>query len=241
MGKAIASLVESGADAAIVSVWESDAAVRRGGDFAGATGYAKNAVAVVADGKSAVAAADVVVDFSLPEAFDDVVRACEEARKPLVTGTTGVADKLERLKSLAGKVAVVASPNMAAGVNAVFHLSDVAARELGSLTDIEIVETHHRTKKDVPSGTALELARIVGAATGRKVQVHSLRVGDVPGKHTIVFALKGETLEVTHTAQSRDCFAAGALAAARFVAGSRPGLYTMLDVLKSGKSEVQAS
>jgi 4-hydroxy-tetrahydrodipicolinate reductase len=241
MGKAIASLAEVASDVAVTSVWESDEAIRRSGDFARSTGYAKNAVAVGVDGRAAARGADVVIDFSLPEALSEVVRVCEELKKPLVTGTTGVPDTPARLVSLARKVAVVGSPNMATGANAVLHLCDVAARKIGSISDIEIVETHHRAKRDKPSGTALELARVVSAATGTQVPTHSLRVGDVPGRHTIVFALKGETIEITHNALSRDCFAAGALLAARFVARARPGLYTMLDVIGSGKPEVQAS
>jgi len=241
MGKAIASLAGVASDVAVVSVWESDAAIRRSGDFARSTGYAKNAVAVAAEGGAAVEVADVVIDFSLPETFSEVVRVCEDLKKPVVTGTTGVPDQPARLASLARKVAVVASPNMATGVNALFRLCDAAAREIGSLSDIEIVETHHRAKRDKPSGTALELARVVSAVTGGQVPTHSLRVGDVPGRHTIVFALKGETIEITHNALSRDCFAAGALLAARFVARARPGLYTMLDVIGSGKPEVQTS
>jgi len=238
MGKAIASLAEDTTDVEIASVWESGAAIRLSGDFARSTGYAKNAVEVAAEGEAAVQGADVVIDFSLPEAFSEVVRVCEQSKKPLVTGTTGVTDKPARLASLASKVAVVASPNMATGVAAVFRLCDAVAREIGRNSDIEIVETHHRGKRDRPSGTALELARVVSAVTGDQVPIHSLRVGDVPGRHTVVFALKGETIEITHNALSRDCFAAGALLAARFVARARPGLYTMLDVIASGKPEV---
>jgi len=241
MGKAIASLAQSAPDVAVASVWESQAAIGRCGDFASSTGYVKNTVAVEAEGPAAVRKADVVIDFSLPGAFAEVLRECEAAMKPLVTGTTGVDDKPTRLASLALRVAVVASPNMATGVNAVFRLCEAAAREIGALSDIEIVETHHRAKQDMPSGTALELARILSAVTGNKVPTHSLRVGDVPGKHTIIFALKGETIEITHNALSRDCFAAGALLAARFVAKARPGLYTMLDVIGSGKPEVKVS
>jgi 4-hydroxy-tetrahydrodipicolinate reductase len=166
----------------------------------------------------------------------------------LVTGTTGVENKQAALGPLARKVAVVSAANMSAGINSLLRLCEGLAADLGGASDIEIVEAHHRTKKDVPSGTALELARIVGERAGKRVVlgrdgaagpradelvIHSLRVGDVPGTHTIVFSLKGETLEITHTAQSRECFAAGALRAARFAAKARPGLYSMLDVLSS--------
>jgi 4-hydroxy-tetrahydrodipicolinate reductase len=241
MGKAIAALAASVSDVAITSVWDSEDAIRRCGDAAQALGYTRNPVVVASEGDPAVEAADVVIDFSLPVVFAEVARVCEEHAKPLVSGTTGIEDKPAGLASLARKVAVVSSPNMASGVNAVFRLCEVAAREVGHLSDIEIVEAHHRAKKDMPSGTALEMARIIGRVAGKKVPTHSLRVGDVPGKHTIVFALMGETIEITHNAESRDCFAAGALLAARFVAKARPGLYTMLEVIRSAKPEVEAS
>ena len=178
-----------------------------------------------------------------------MVRVCEDASKPLVTGTTGIDNKEALLASLARKAAVVSAPNMSVGVNSLLRLCEGLAGDIGELSDIEIVEAHHRTKKDVPSGTALEMARLIGARAGKRVVlgrtgtaggrsdeivIHSLRMGDVPGIHTVVFSLKGETLEVTHTAQSRECFAVGALRAARFVAKARPGLYSVLDVLASG-------
>jgi 4-hydroxy-tetrahydrodipicolinate reductase len=249
MGKALASAVESDPDLRIVSVWETAYAVGEAGDYGRATGYSKNPVVVTPCGFDAAGPCRVVLDFSLPEAFPEVVRVCEELAKPLVTGTTGIEGKPGALAGLAGKVAVVSAANMAVGMTALAHLVEAAAGEIGRGADIEIVEAHHRGKKDVPSGTALELARAVGARAGKRVVVgraegpaarsdelviHSLRVGDVPGTHTVVFSLKGETLEISHTAQSRDCFAAGALRAARFVAEAPPGLYSMSDVLARG-------
>jgi 4-hydroxy-tetrahydrodipicolinate reductase len=249
MGKALAVMVEADSGVRIVSVWETAYAIGETEDYGRATGYSKNPVLVTASGADAVRPCRVVVDFSLPQAFPDVVRVCEELAKPLVTGTTGIEGKDTVLASLARKVAVVSAPSMAAGVTAMAHLADAAAGEVGRGADIEIVEAHHRGKRDVPSGTALELARVISARAGKRVVVgraqgpaarsdelviHSLRVGDVPGTHTVVFSLRGETLEITHTAQSRDCFAAGALRAARFVAEVAPGLYGMSDVLAAG-------
>ncbi len=233
MGRIMASLVEADPDLRIVSVWETHDAIERGGDFCRATGYSRNPVTLTAIGEEAVASCDVVVDFSLPQAFRDVVRVCDAFSRPLVTGTTGIDDKQIMLAPLARKVAVVSSPNMAIGINAVFRLCEVMAKQIGKISDIEIIETHHRTKKDAPSGTALEMARILGSITGKEPPIHSLRLGEVPGRHTVVFSLRGETLEVTHNAQSRECFAAGALSAARFVVKARTGLYTMLDVVGS--------
>jgi 4-hydroxy-tetrahydrodipicolinate reductase len=246
MGRTIASLAQEEPDIRIVSVWETPQVIAGSGDYSAATGYAKSPVTVSAQGKDAVVSADVVVDFATAVAFDQVVCVCEEFSKPLVTGSTAVPDKERKLEQLAENVAVVNSPNMATGINVVFALSRTLGESIGEASDIEIVETHHRTKRDVPSGTALEIGRILSSCTGKPVRVgrteesteradeiviHSVRVGDVAGKHVIVLSPKGETLEISHTAQSRACFAAGALRAVRFAVKSPPGLYNMLDVL----------
>lgn len=248
MGKMIASLAEVDPEVRVVSVWETQYAVDHAGTYAQIAAYSKNPVKVVADGAEAARECDVVLDFSLPQAFGEVVRVCGDLSKPLVTGTTGIDNKDALLGQLARRVAVVSAANMSVGINSLLRLCEGLAADLGKISDIEIVEAHHRTKKDVPSGTALEMARLIGGRAGKRVVlgrngatgpradelvIHSLRVGDVPGTHTVVFSLRGETLEITHTAQSRECFAAGALRAARFAAEAQPGLYSMLDVLKS--------
>jgi 4-hydroxy-tetrahydrodipicolinate reductase len=246
MGRAIAELAESQTDVRITSIWEAPEVVAENPDYAVATGYTRSDVKVMSDEAAAVAACDVVVDFASGSVFDRVVAVCAEAHKPLVTGTTAVPEKEAKLEHLCKHVAVVSAPNMSIGVNVLFGICESLAKVLGPVSDIEIIESHHRTKKDVPSGTALEMGRIISAATGKPLQVargseaplraeeiviHSLRVGGVAGKHTIVFAPKGEVLEITHTAQSRACFAAGALKAARYAVQSPPGLYSMADVL----------
>jgi 4-hydroxy-tetrahydrodipicolinate reductase len=195
---------------------------------------------------------DVVVDFSHPSATESVNRACLEARKPLVIGTTGHSDE-ERaaIEKTAQSLPIVFSPNFSAGVNALFWLTREAARMLGDDFDLEIVETHHRLKKDAPSGTARKLAEIlcevrkldyakevrhgreglIGERPAREIGVHSVRAGDVVGDHTVTLAGRGERLELTHKASSRETFAAGALRAAGWVVGKPPGLYSMEDVL----------
>ncbi len=128
------------------------------------------------------------------------------------------------------------APNMSAGANVLFEVVQRAAELLGPGYDCEIVETHHSGKKDAPSGTALRLSEVVSAARGQKsasVKMHSLRMGDVVGEHRVSFAGTGEWIELTHRALSRDAFARGALRAARFVAGARPGLYTMRDAMRA--------
>ena len=247
MGRAIAGLAAKDDDLEIVSVFETDDAAAAAPDYSRATGYPGGDVLVTGDLSRALAGADVVVDFSLPSGFDAVLAGLSDMPRPLVTGTTGVERKDEKLESLAGRVAVVSAPNMSVGVNVLFALAGLVADLAGEAADIEIVEAHHRTKKDVPSGTALESARRIGEATGRKVAVgreggtqtregdvfiHSLRMGGVAGEHTLAFSLEGEVLKIHHAALSRDCFAAGALRAARFAADAPPGIYSMLDVLK---------
>jgi 4-hydroxy-tetrahydrodipicolinate reductase len=240
MGRAVARLAAEEVDFEVVSVLESEETIRSaagpGGD-----------VLVTGDAVRAVEAADVVIDFSLPPGFDSMLAGLEAEPRPLVTGTTGVEDKEGRLTGLAGRAAVVSAPNMSVGVNIVFALAGLVADLAGEAADIELVETHHRTKKDVPSGTALEIADRISRTTGRKVTigreagtqtrsgevfVHSLRMGSVAGEHTLALSLEGEVLKIGHTALSRDCFAAGALRAARFAARAAPGMYSMLDVLK---------
>lgn len=252
MGRVIAGLVADRDDMAIASILETPAAVDSVEDYDTEVGYSRNPVVLTSDANEAVAAAEVVVDFSLPDAFGAVVRACEEASAPLVTGTTGISDKQGRLKTLAGKVAVVDAPNMSVGMNIVFALCRTLGDIIGRTSDLEVVETHHRTKKDVPSGTALKIAGILKECTGKpvvvgrsagsvgrgeEIAVHSLRAGDVAGVHSVLFAPEGETLELTHTARSRVCFAEGALRAVRFVSEASPGLYDMLHVLGLGQAK----
>ncbi|HVF72148.1 MAG TPA: 4-hydroxy-tetrahydrodipicolinate reductase [Chthoniobacterales bacterium] len=195
---------------------------------------------------------DVVIDFSHSNGTLSLARACREAKKPAVIGTTGHSNE-ERaaIEELAGEVPVVLSPNFSVGVNALFWLSRKTAEMLGDGFDLEIVEAHHRSKKDAPSGTAKKLAEIlcevrgldyganvahgreglVGERPANEIGVHSIRGGDVVGDHTVTFAGAGERLELTHKAASRETFATGALRAARWVVGKPAGLYSMEDVL----------
>lgn len=199
-----------------------------------------------------IGACDAVVDFSHPSATNEICRVCLGAGKPLVIGTTGHSNE-ERtvLEKTSKSLPVVFSPNFSVGVNALFWLTRKAAEMLGKDFDLEIVETHHRSKKDAPSGTAKKLAEIlcevrkldyaknvvhgreglIGERSAAEIGVHSIRGGDVVGDHTVMFAGPGERLELTHKASSRETFAAGALRAARWIVGRPPGLYDMEDVL----------
>jgi 4-hydroxy-tetrahydrodipicolinate reductase len=193
---------------------------------------------------------DVVIDFSAPEGTMGVLPLCVGRRLPLVVATTGHTPQQRReIEEAAHETALLMAPNMSLSVNVLFRLVGEAARLLrGKDFDVEIVERHHRFKKDAPSGTALHFARIVQEAMGAgelrhgregltgerpraEIGVHALRVGDNVGEHTIVLSTLGETLELTHRGHSRDSYAKGALAAAKFLAGKPPGRYTMNDVL----------
>lgn len=169
----------------------------------------------------------VLIDFSLASAMPDLLGILIDRRNPLVSGTTGLSDDdRSGLARLAMTVAVVWAPNMGLGIPLLTHLVREAARLLPS-ADAAIVETHHRHKKDRPSGTAQRLAE----AIGRPAEMHSLRIGEVVGDHQVELAFGGERLTLTHRALSRDVFADGALAAARFAVAAPPGVHDMEAVL----------
>jgi 4-hydroxy-tetrahydrodipicolinate reductase len=177
---------------------------------------------------------DVVIDFSHADAIEGICGAALQHRQPLVIGTTGHSSEQRRAIEKAGKsLPIVFASNFSVGVNALFSLTRKAAEILGPEFDLGIVETHHRTKKDAPSGTAKTLAEIL--RTARKlddqVPIQSIREGEVVGDHTVSFAGPGERLELTHRASSREIFARGALRAAQWIIGKPAGLYTMQDVL----------
>jgi 4-hydroxy-tetrahydrodipicolinate reductase len=199
-----------------------------------------------------VGQADVVIDFSLPEAADRTVDYCVKNNAGLVLGTTGLSDsQRKKIETASSKTAIVCATNMSVGMNTLFALVGKVASMLGEDYDIEIVEQHHRFKKDAPSGSALTLAENIAKATGRKfpdclthgrsgkesmrqkgdIGMHAVRAGDIVGIHSVIFSTLGETVTLNHTAHSRDTFARGALRAANWLIGKKPGLYSMADVL----------
>ena len=220
--------------------------------LAGETGAIIRAELDVGDDLSAhIAGCDVVIDFSSPQATTKVIEVALAHQKAVVIGTTGHgADEKKRLRALAAKVPCVWAGNFSVGVNLLFALTQRAARVLGADYDTEVVEMHHRFKKDAPSGTAARLLEIIleerklnagalrhgrsgitGERPGTEVGVHSLRGGDVIGDHTVMFAALGERLELTHKASDRAIFARGALRAAAWVTTQPPGVYDMQDML----------
>jgi 4-hydroxy-tetrahydrodipicolinate reductase len=208
--------------------------------------------AEVASGLSGLAGCQVYIDFTSPEATEEAARAAAQHRVAAVVGTTGLGPAAEdALDDLARVAPVLVAANFSLGVNLLLVLAETAARALGTGFDLEIVEAHHRDKRDAPSGTALALARALSAGRGVELEtvlttarsgdvgarpdgeigVVAVRGGDVIGDHTAFFLGDGERIELTHRASSRDLFAAGALRAAAWIAGRPRGRYTMRDVL----------
>jgi 4-hydroxy-tetrahydrodipicolinate reductase len=252
MGRALVRAVAAAAPAAaLASAVEraghpslgQDAGIVAGGGAAGVT---------VAAGLPAAGAADVWIDFTVPDATVAAAQAGAAAGAALVIGTTGLsAAARATVARAAEKVAVVLAPNFSVGVNVMLKLVADAARALGPAYDVEIVEAHHRAKRDAPSGTALRLAEALAGATGRdlaaaaryarhgevgprpptEIGIQAVRGGDVVGDHTVFFLGDGDRIEITHRATSRDSFAHGAVRAALWLRGRPPGLYDMADVL----------
>ena len=175
---------------------------------------------------------DVFIDFTTPEATENNIEYAARYKKALVVGTTGLNDaQIKKIEDVSAVVPVVFSPNMSVGVNVLFSILPEIANHLGPDYAVEIVEAHHKAKKDSPSGTAKKLSQVISDATKREIPVHAIRLGDIVGDHTVIFCGNSERIEIKHQAHSRDLFALGALKAAAWVASKPAGLYTMQDVL----------
>ncbi len=223
-----------------------------GSDAGTVAGCAAAGIPITADLDAALADADAVINFATGSIADSA-RIAARHNCAFVVGTTALSpEDKSLLKELAANGArIVSAYNMSVGVNLLFKLVREAAQTLGTDYDVEIIEMHHNLKKDAPSGTAVRLAEevcavrgwdydtdvrhgregLVGERTRHEIGMHSLRGGDVVGDHTVVFAINGERVELTHKASSRDTFAKGALRAVEFLAAAKPGLYDMQDVL----------
>jgi 4-hydroxy-tetrahydrodipicolinate reductase len=247
MGQRLIALAAADPELSVVAALESpthpclqkDAGVAAGGKAIGLTLSATLDVPV-----------DAVVDFSVPAAAEAIVEVCHRQRVPVVVATTGLdIDQMEKLHLAAADIPVLWSPSMSLAVNLTMKLAQIAAGALKDRdADVEIIERHHRFKEDAPSGTALKFGHLIADAMGQKahrhgrkgrpgrrphgeIGYHAVRVGDNPGEHTVIFGMLGETIELTVRASNRDCYAVGALAAAKFLVGKKPGLYGMGDVL----------
>jgi 4-hydroxy-tetrahydrodipicolinate reductase len=223
-----------------------------GADAGELAGLGKNGITVLDSLAEVIDRIDVLIDFTVPVATVANAKLCAHEGKAIVIGTTGfTAEQQAELDAAAVAIPVCKASNFSTGVNLCFQLLDMAARVLGDDVDIEIYEAHHRDKIDAPSGTALSMGGIVANALGRdlaEVAVYgregqtgardrdtigfaTVRAGDIVGEHTVTFAAEGERVEITHKASSRMSFARGAVRAANWLAGKRPGLYDMQDVL----------
>ena len=176
---------------------------------------------------------DVLVDFTLPEAADTHLDYVAKYKKALVLGTTGLSDaQKNKVEEVSKIVPVVFTPNMAVGMNVLFSILPEIAKKLGPDYSVEIVEAHHKLKKDAPSGTAKKLAEAITQVTKKEIPVHSIRLGDIFGDHQVVFCGNSERIEIKHQAHTRDLFVVGALKAVKWIIGKPAGLYSMQDVLK---------
>jgi 4-hydroxy-tetrahydrodipicolinate reductase len=252
MGNRLVALLHEERDLRLVAALEAPGHAALGRDAGEVAGIGRVSVPITADAEAVLGKDRILIEFSVPEASLAHARLVARQGGRAVIGTTGFTPaQRDELAAIGRSIPILVAPNMSVGVNVAFRILADMARMLGDDYDVEIVETHHRFKKDAPSGTALRMAEVVAQALGRdlartavydrhdklaertrkEIGMAALRSGDVVGEHTVSFGALGERLELTHRAQSRDNFARGALRAARFIASARPGLYSMQDVL----------
>ncbi|MCU0608560.1 MAG: 4-hydroxy-tetrahydrodipicolinate reductase [Chitinispirillaceae bacterium] len=251
MGAEIAAIVCADTSLRLVGAVDRRGHPRVGEDYGTCIGKGKLSVKVT-DTIPAVTGS-VIIDFSSPAATRIAIAAALAANSGLVIGTTGLADSdLLLAKQAAGQIPVLVSPNMSLGVNLLFHLTRLVSSRLKDTFDIEIIEAHHRFKKDSPSGTARRLGEIVAESFGlpydkvvqngrsgitegdrprTQVGMHAVRGGDIVGDHTVIFAGMGERIELRHSMQTRSVLAQGAVVAAKWLGTRKPGYYAMNDVL----------
>ncbi|MFQ5480203.1 MAG: 4-hydroxy-tetrahydrodipicolinate reductase [Thermodesulfobacteriota bacterium] len=252
MGTTIIKGIKESDSITLTGALEREDSVSLGKDAGEAAGCGALGVEVTADRGKAFKDAEVIIDFTHPDASLRTLEDAVTAGKAVVLGTTGFSHtQREKVRELGGKTRLVMAPNMSVGVNLLWKVVADIAPVLGADYDIEIIESHHRHKKDAPSGTALRIAEVAAASLDRDLEkvavyerkgivgersreeigIQSIRAGDIVGDHTILFAGPGERLEVTHKASSRETFAHGALVAALWVRSRPRGLYDMQDVL----------
>ena len=252
MGGRIIHMIQKSEEVTLIGAFEKSGHPAIGKDVGEVVGLGKLGIQIKGDISEAVKDADLLIDFTTPESTLNNIRFIAGSGQAMVIGTTGItSEKQKELNLLAQRIRCVMSPNMSVGVNVLFKVVGNLSRILSNDYDMEIVETHHRLKKDAPSGTAMNLAKILADSTGRNLEtdavyerrgfigvrtdkeigIQSIRAGDIVGEHTVIFAGIGERIEITHRAHSRDNFAKGALLAATWVVKQSNGLYDMQDVL----------
>lgn len=252
MGSRIAQLVRESEGIELAGGFEHPQHPRIGKDLCEVIGGAPTGLKIAGRIEDVLEEADLVVDFTNAAASLEHLKAASARCRAMVIGSTGFKrEQLDEAEKLAASAPVVISPNMSIGVNMLFKMVGDAARLMGDTFDVEIIEAHHRMKKDAPSGTAVKLAQIVaqaldrdlekvgvyarhgliGERTGPEIGIQTIRGGDIVGEHTVIFAGLGERIEIVHRAQSRDNFARGAIHAAKWIVNQPPGLYDMGDIL----------
>lgn len=251
MGRRIIHLMKDDEGLILTGAVERSGHPLAGKDAGEIAGIGPSGINIEDDLAKAVGGCDVIIDFTNPAASLAHLRLAAECGKDMVIGSTGFSkEDVERLKIMAPYIACVFSPNMSVGVNVLFKILALITPILKDY-DVEIIEWHHRFKKDAPSGTAVRLAQVIAQALGKSLEemaifgrqgitgerssgemgIFAVRAGDIVGEHTVLFGGLGERIEITHRAHSRDNFARGALLAAKFAVHADPGLYDMLDVL----------
>jgi len=247
MGQRVIHCVVSDGEAQVAAAIESPNNSQTGKDIGEICGLGHLGTAV---SNQLPAKLDVVIDFSLPEASIEILNRCIERKIPLVIATTGhTPEQLALIEKASSQIPILKAANLSLVVNLLFKLAREAGKALkGKDFDVEIIEHHHRFKADSPSGTALRFAEIIekemnltkrqfgregilGERPRNELGLHAIRGGDNVGEHTIIFSAIGETLELVHRSSSRDSYAKGAVAAAKFLVGKAPGQYAMADVL----------
>ncbi len=252
MGGRITALTKEYTDLKLVGAFERKGHEAVGKDIGEIVGLGKINIPLHESLNDIIEIADVVVSFTSPEASLEHLSIAAQKKKAVVIGTTGFSkDALQSIKNISQDVPIVLAPNMSIGVNLLFKILKDIAKVLGDDFDIEIIESHHRLKKDAPSGTAIKMAQVIaesinrnlddvavysrkgmiGERTKKEIGIQTVRAGDIVGEHTILFGGLGERIEVTHRASSRDTFARGALKAAIWIHNKPAGIYDMMDVL----------
>jgi 4-hydroxy-tetrahydrodipicolinate reductase len=252
MGKRIIRAIQQHPEIQLGGAFELSGHPAVGADAGVEAGVGSLGVRIETSLVKAAGFSEVLIDFTTPEATLENIRSAAKRGLPMVIGTTGFsAEGLEEVKTLSKEMRCVMAPNMSVGVNVMFKIAGEMARILGDDYDMEILEVHHRLKKDAPSGTAMRLAQILAEAAGRdldrvgvyerrgvigqrtdeEIGIQTWRAGDITGEHTVMFGGMGERLELIHRAHNRDNFARGAVRAALWVVKQPKGLYDMQDVL----------
>ena len=253
MGKRIIEIISETEGISIAGGTEIKGSILIGKDLGVETGIGANNIPISDSLENISNSGDVIIDFTTPEASMGNLKAAILNKKDMVIGTTGLSNKqLDEIKKASNNVRIVYAPNMSVGVNVLFKLIKEAAAVLGKGYDIEIIEAHHRYKKDAPSGTAVKIAEIlasetnrdiskagvygrkgmIGERTDQEIGIHVIRGGDITGDHTVMFCGMGERVQLSHIAHNRDNFANGAVRAALWLSDKEPGLYDMMDVLE---------